>query len=519
MSKKLSGVIIFLGVLLVVGGVGLTRRKNKFIVPVRAQTLTYDWPQFQHDVKRTGYNPQDLSAPFTQKWARDLGGAVAERVQPVISGGILVIGDINGKVFGLNETTGVIVWTFQTGAAVSYSAAIDQGKVFVSSQDGYLYALNLSNGAKLWQAKVGNKPVGGAPVIYNNVIYIGGKDGYFYAFNATDGTQRWKFDSAISNPITVRSPIIGNASLSPIKNRLFFSAENVVAYSLDLNGSLIWAKQMYGESTYETWPVVSETNNVVMFQTKSVYSFHSSLGLDDGDLFCPGDMGSGCGSCANSNPDNFDAPSNCDTVTSSCSDQWNEQHGLTNSIDSIFDRWPQRRTFYSFNMDTGALIPAPILWTGGGGRPQEAPVVNEASGNVYLLARTKWSRRDTGYFCRKWVDIVRLSFTSAQGTFNYITCGSGIQCPASDSFHFIGDETTVLSMSGNLVVGTGWYHTGSIRVDTGVQIEVSPTSGLGQGTNGTGGDHAAPAAIANKVVFVKQFSGEVTSKIVAYQGK
>src|SRR5436853_7137848 len=49
----------------------------------------------------------------------------------------------------------VSIWTFKTGGAVKSSAAIVQNHVFIGSTDENIYALELSNGKKLWTLKTG----------------------------------------------------------------------------------------------------------------------------------------------------------------------------------------------------------------------------------------------------------------------------------------------------------------------------------------------------------------------------
>lgn len=512
------GRLLALGVAL---GLALAFVLQGLLPPAAAQEgeqAAGDWPQLQHDVKHTGHNSNltTFSGPFsyTPKWKRDLGVALAHRAQPVIADGVLVVGGVDGRVFFLSEATGLNSATpYQTGGPIAYTAALDGGRAYVVSQDGYLYALNLANGGLVWRVKSGRRPAGGAPVVYNSRVYVAGKDGYLRAFNTSDGSLAWTYDTANTTPAALRAPILSTPAIAPAKGVIFFAAENLRAYAVNLaDGSPKWSYQMYGESAGDSWPVVSETANVVVFRTKSVYSFHSSLGLDDGDLFCPGDQNTACGSCASLNPDNYNAPAGANTVDASDTAQWNEQHyvdgdNTIESIDEIFLKYPQRRTFYALNIDSGVHLPAPILWTGGGGRVGIMPVVNEATGDFYVFARTKYSRRDTGYFCRKWVDLVRVTFDQAnqRGTFNFLSCpsGFGVLCPDAFSFHFIGDETTALSMAGNLMVGTSWYHTGSVRVDNGALFDVSNSSAGPQGTTGSGSDHAAPAAIANGVIFVK----------------
>lgn len=490
--------------------------------PAAAQTAT-EWPQLQFDVEHSGHNPQALNSPFSLKWQRNIGAPMAGRLQPVIAGGVVVVGSLAGTVTGLNEADGTVRWTYPAGAPILYTAAINQNRVFVGAHNGHLYALDLLTGTKLWEARV-PKGIGGAPLVWNNRVYVGGKNGYFYAFDAASGTKQWEFDTTATNPASVRAPILSSPALHSAKNRIFFAAENLKAYALDATtGALVWSFQMYGESAYDSWPVVSLKDNTVMFRTKSVYSFHSSLGLDDGDLFCPGQSDSGCGSCANLNPESFNSPTE---AVSSGSTQWNEQHlvdsdNTIESIDEIFQKYPQRLTFYALDVDTGQHKlgrPAPVLWTAGGGRLGIMPVVNQTTGNVYTFWRTKYSRRDAGYFCRKWVDVGRLSFSQSLPTVNFLPCpqGSGQSCPSSD-FHFIGDETTVLSLGGDWLMMTGWYNTGAFNIVNGNSANIS-----GGELTGGSGDSAVPASIANKVIYVKRTSGgesDPVNLIVAYQGQ
>lgn len=242
----------------VLAGLGIVAAQGSDLRPfgapavVVAQTST-DWPQLQHDVKRSGYNPQSVSGPFNKKWSRDLGAALAHRVQPVIAGGVLVVGDVNGRVFGLNESNGTIRWTYQTAGPISFSAAIDGGRVFVGSQDGYLYALDVSTGGKVWQARTGGKPIGGAPLVYNSRVYVGGKDGFFYAFDAATGSLSWSFDTASAGSGVLRAPILSSPAIAPAKNRVYFAAENLRAYALNAStGQLAWSYQMLGESAYDS---------------------------------------------------------------------------------------------------------------------------------------------------------------------------------------------------------------------------------------------------------------------------
>src|SRR5438045_9169006 len=48
-----------------------------------------------------------------------------------------------------------LIWKFKTAGPVKSSPAIEGDKVFVGSNDGLVYALNLATGVKVWESKTG----------------------------------------------------------------------------------------------------------------------------------------------------------------------------------------------------------------------------------------------------------------------------------------------------------------------------------------------------------------------------
>jgi outer membrane protein assembly factor BamB len=60
--------------------------------------------------------------------------------------------------------------------------AVANGVVYVGSNDGNVYALNASTGAKLWSYGTGYMVEGGVAVA-NGVIYVGSWNDRIYAFS------------------------------------------------------------------------------------------------------------------------------------------------------------------------------------------------------------------------------------------------------------------------------------------------------------------------------------------------
>ena len=92
----------------------------------------------------------------------------------------VVLGGRDKMVHGIS-VTGKVAWTFLTKARVESSPAIADGRVFVGSNDGKFYVLNLMTGAKLWEFTAG-APLSASPAIAKGKIVIGSQDGRLYCF-------------------------------------------------------------------------------------------------------------------------------------------------------------------------------------------------------------------------------------------------------------------------------------------------------------------------------------------------
>lgn len=84
-----------------------------------------------------------------------------------------------------------LAWSFKTQGPVKSSAAIGNGRVFIGSNDGHLYAFDLKSGSNLWRFKT-EGPVESSPLLLDNAVYVGSSDGALYAISV-DGKQLWKY--------------------------------------------------------------------------------------------------------------------------------------------------------------------------------------------------------------------------------------------------------------------------------------------------------------------------------------
>jgi outer membrane protein assembly factor BamB len=130
---------------------------------------------------------------------------------PVIVDGTVVFGSsADGKVTALDAATGRERWSFFTDGPIRFAPAAWKDRVFVGSDDGYLYCLRTAGGELLWKKRggpddrkvLGNDrlisqwPLRGGPVVAGDIVYVAAgiwpSEGIFlYALDAADGHVLW----------------------------------------------------------------------------------------------------------------------------------------------------------------------------------------------------------------------------------------------------------------------------------------------------------------------------------------
>ena len=86
-------------------------------------------------------------------------------------------------MYALDVTNGTELWSRTIGPVGWSSPAVSEGKVFIGTTDGKIYALYEESGDMVWEYQTGG-PVDSSPAILNDTLYVGSKDGNIYAFRS-----------------------------------------------------------------------------------------------------------------------------------------------------------------------------------------------------------------------------------------------------------------------------------------------------------------------------------------------
>lgn len=87
-----------------------------------------------------------------------------------------------GKVYGIDRSTGAIVWTIKVSGPVLSSPLVVDDTLILGDGAGQLRAWSLSNGepSLLWEISL-SANIEASPAIWNGRIYVGSRSGFFYA--------------------------------------------------------------------------------------------------------------------------------------------------------------------------------------------------------------------------------------------------------------------------------------------------------------------------------------------------
>ena len=90
------------------------------------QSLEDDWPMYQHDPAHSGRTPATAfnNGPLYLQWAYAFGERVEVEAQPVISGGVIYQGVMNGEIHAIDADTGAARWIVTPGGPIPHTAAV-----------------------------------------------------------------------------------------------------------------------------------------------------------------------------------------------------------------------------------------------------------------------------------------------------------------------------------------------------------------------------------------------------------
>jgi len=197
-------------------------------------------------------------------WRKDLGHLAAS--SPAVDGPWLYVSLLEtakrsgrGRVASVRRRDGAIRWSRTLPSRSESSPLLHEGRVYVGSEDGTVYALQASTGRIIWRYRAAGA-VKGSPTLANGLLYFGDYGGRVQAIRASNGRRVWSNDAA-------RALLRGGeyyATAAVAYGRVYIGSTDGREYSFSARtGRLAWAHQtgryVYSSAAVDTVPGLGPT--------------------------------------------------------------------------------------------------------------------------------------------------------------------------------------------------------------------------------------------------------------------
>lgn len=207
-----------------------------------------DWPTYRADNQRSAASRCEIPQQVRLAWQYRPKLSV-DMASPVTAGGLTILSGSDGVLRAVDGATGKARWTAYTGGSIFFPPSIDQNRLLVGSNDGWVYAFEAATGRELWRfraAPVERKinlygrlsstwPVASGALAQDGVVYaaagIASYDGtHVYALDAATGRIRWQNNTSdrLAGPDSV-SGVSVQGHLLLDQGRLYLAGGNVVS--------------------------------------------------------------------------------------------------------------------------------------------------------------------------------------------------------------------------------------------------------------------------------------------------
>ncbi len=139
----------------------------------------------------------------------------------LVSQGMVYVTSLDSTLYALDAKSGWVLWRFRMLKGSVSTPCRKDNYIYVGSADGHIYCLDANNAKEIWNFETGHQ-VSGSPVVYKDAIYCGSADGMMYSLDYKTGRVRWKF--VTGGPIT-SSPVVVN-------DIVYFGSTDHLVYAL-----------------------------------------------------------------------------------------------------------------------------------------------------------------------------------------------------------------------------------------------------------------------------------------------
>ncbi|MFC4526663.1 outer membrane protein assembly factor BamB [Dyella halodurans] len=233
----------------------------------------------------------------TRVWTNSVGEGAGEsgvRLRPAFADGVLYLASTDGKISAIDAASGKTLWSkssrtqgwFGWGDKKRADAFYAGGPtvvgdlLVVGTLDGHVYGINAKDGSPRWESVV-NSEVVASPAIAGNLVIARTGDGRLYGFDSSTGERRWVYDQGNVPLLSLR----GEGPLLVANGVVFFGSDDgkLIALRLD-TGDKLWEQRLASGEGRTEIDRLSDADGGILLDGSTLFgaAYHGNLVAVDG---------------------------------------------------------------------------------------------------------------------------------------------------------------------------------------------------------------------------------------------
>src|SRR5207302_7376037 len=119
-----------------------------------------------HDPQHSGFIGTDLHPPFRRLWVRHCKNErLGSAMEPIVTNGRLFVATHQGNLYALRADTGNPLWRFSIDGAFIHSPVAAEDLIVAAGTDGQLYAVDAERGTLRWKLPTDRGGCAASPMV------------------------------------------------------------------------------------------------------------------------------------------------------------------------------------------------------------------------------------------------------------------------------------------------------------------------------------------------------------------